>query len=138
MFYKKAQSEIITTILIILLVLAAIVILWQVVVKIVRTGSESIEKQSGCLDISMDVLPVKGNTTAVVVRRNAGGKVLTGTSAIYIENGNSKTYPGARIFGSPLESEQITIPANVEIEVALKLNDGTVCPNSGKGKAGTA
>ena len=133
MIHKKGQSQIITTILIILLVLAAIVIVWQVVSNTIKQGSTEIEKQTDCLGISMSVTSV--SSTSATIRREPGGKVLTGTSVLYIVNGASATYPGTKTFTTPLESETLTgIAAGATIEVALKLIDGTVCPITGKAK----
>lgn len=135
MIHKKAQSQIITTILIILLVLAAIVIVWQVVSNTIREGSGEIAKSSTCLGISMTVTPV--SATSVVVRREVGGKVLTGTDVVYIVNGANVAFPGGggNVFNTPLSSKTITtgLVSGDVVEVALKLSDGTVCPISGKG-----
>ena len=130
--YKKAQSQIITTVLIILLVLAAIVIVWQVVNSTIKDGADQVEKQSTCLGISMEVTAVDQDT--VVVKR-IGGESLTGTSVVYIEGRSTATYPGSKAFGEPMDSERIDTAlktGGVEVEVALKLEDGTVCPISGK------
>jgi len=129
--YKKAQSQIITTVLIILLVLAAVVIVWQVVNSTIKGGAEQIEKQSTCLGISMEVTATSATTATV---KRVGGNTLNGTSIAYTAGGTTADYPGSEDFTEPMASESITVPENTEIEVALKLEDGTVCPISGKAK----
>ena len=135
MFYKKAQAGIITVILIILLVLAAIVIVWQVVNTTIRGGAEQIEKQSGCLGVTLEV--EKKGYTLFSIKRAGGGLITPEPSIRIISNGTSTTCtswnPTDPDWTQDFQSATCTLTlAPGSLEAAVVLSDGTVCPVTGK------
>jgi len=134
MMSKKAQSQIITTVLIILLVLAAIVIVWQVVNTTVRGGAEQIETQSACLGMNLVVVSAKNTSGEIVVRRDPGARNQEDVDYIVFINGASNATVDANL--NELESNTTVIgglKSGIDyIQVAPKLDSGTLCPLSGK------
>jgi regulatory protein YycI of two-component signal transduction system YycFG len=138
MFYKKAQAQIITVILIILLVLAAIVIVWQVVNSTIREGAAQIDKQSGCLGVTLEI--EKQTATTFSIKRSGGGTITPAPTVKILSNGVTATcapwIPVSPVWTDDFQSAVCTLsPAPTTVEAAIVLSDGTVCPITGKWKA---
>lgn len=71
---RRGLSDVVTTVLIILLVLAAIVIVWSFVRPTIQRGSESIDVQAKCLDLTVAVVSCTQTATlgtySVVVKND--------------------------------------------------------------------
>ncbi|MBT4166011.1 hypothetical protein HOE04_03165 [archaeon] len=128
---KKAQGQIITTILIILLILAVIVIIWQVVNRTVRTGSEEISLHADCTGINLEIESVYADGS-VTIRRKTGGPEKV---AVYAVPTGGTRKDGLKVAGiKELEVDTVALvdsEVNVETEVKVgaKLigGDETLC-----------
>ena len=116
---KRGVSDVITTVLMILLVIAAIGILWLVVSRFVRTGTEGVGSASDCLSTDLEIVSannVNGNSLSASVKRNSGdgsiseikffvgGSVVTVTPTTWPSVGETKTYENATAINSGIGS----------------------------------
>ena len=90
---KKGLSTVVTTLIIILLVLVAIGLLWVVIRPLLEGGAGSIESQTNCLEIDMEIASVTGpcglaDCQNIVVKRNVGGGAIDGIRATVTGTGN--------------------------------------------------
>ena len=125
---KKSQSQIITTVLLILLVLAAIVIVWQVVQRTVKSGGKTIDTQSDCFALNIDIVKVEtlGSVVGgVTIRPN---KKIDGFK-IYLDGSLFTLPPTETISIKEFESYKYNGIINIgqKVEVAGKSN-GVWCP----------
>jgi hypothetical protein len=132
---KKAQSQIITTVLIILLVLASIVIVWQVVQGTVRGGAEQVESQSACLGMNLVIVSAtNASTNNLVVRREPGaGSEEEVDFRVFVDGARlGTTDTDANLEELTSHNMTASLTFQDEVQVAPKLDDGTLCPLSTK------
>lgn len=104
----KGQSEIIVTILLILLVLAAIIIVWQVINKSVKSGTNQIDVNAFSYGAELSYAAAGANLNANV-KRAAGGGDITGVKIVIDTNSGSYVYTDTTNLPKPLETKTYTI-----------------------------
>ncbi len=123
---RRAQAQVITTILIILLVLAVIIIVWQVVTKTVETGGKTLEEQSKCLGVSLDITEIDSDANTVSITRRPGGTSEDVGVRILVGGTNQEFATTGEETLGPAESAVYTIDGSIggedEVEVAAVVN----------------
>jgi hypothetical protein len=125
---RRAQAQVITTILIILLVLAVIIIVWQVITRTVETGGQTLEAQSQCLGVSLDITEINSAANSVSITRRPGGTSEKDDVRILVEETNRVVTAGeADSKLGPVESDVYTmdsydIQEDNKVEVAAVVN----------------
>ncbi|MEK6872255.1 MAG: hypothetical protein AABX16_05105 [Nanoarchaeota archaeon] len=117
--------------------LAAIVIVWQVVNSTIREGATQIDKQAGCLGVTLEI--EKQTATMFSIRRSGGGTITPAPTVRTIVNGVTSTSctwnPPTPDWTEDFKSVTCTLAtAPTTLEAAVVLSDGTVCPITGKWK----
>ena len=87
---KRGLSTIVTTLIIILLVFIAVGIVWVVIQDVIQGGTETIDFQAQCLEISLEVTKVLcypdlgggDEICDITVKRNSGGEDFSGIKII--------------------------------------------------------
>jgi len=98
---KKGLSMIVSTLIIILLVLVAIGIIWTVVRNVINEGTETVNINSKCLEINLQVTAVNceydEGKCDVTVERNGGGSAIDGIRYVISDGSGSNYTDGAGI-----------------------------------------
>ncbi len=142
---KKGVSDVITTVLMILLVIAAIGILWLVVSRFVKTGTESVGSSSDCLTTTLDIESAvvngtSGNLTARVKRSGSSvanlsnikfvvdGTFVEVTPSTWPSVGETKTF--YNISRVPVKPSQLAITAVIGDKLCPSESDSASITNN--------
>ncbi len=125
---KKALLQVVTTVIFISLALIAIGIVWAVIQGLIQGGASDVSVNSKCLKVDLSIDGASCNDTThvctVVVKRNAGGEVLSGVKVQVLNaSGSSSGVIESKTALNELETKTITvsIPSNSNVTKANKV-----------------
>lgn len=118
----KGLSTVVSTLLIILLVFIAVGVLWSVVSNFVNEGSQSVDLDSACLDITVtptNIVDLGDDVYNVTIFRSGGTDEIGGVKLIFYSESDSFQYDVSGNIAA-LGVKTVTVPVDIPNSETLR------------------